>query len=320
MTMTRGKDTCRILKEIRRQIAEANDIEFITSECRYKGDCLGTCPKCEAEVRYIEQQLRLRSLTGKAVALAGISVSTIAMSMPLPTNLPIQPNSNSSIDKIHVAALKDTLVVKGKIFGKVTSKNETKEKLDTIIGATIHILNTNEGSVSDFEGNFEINACRGDSIVFSYIGYQSQIIQVRDATNSINVILEEDPQILMGETAVLAGAVSQEIVDNNYTDLNIVDEKGNCIDIDNLCVERIFFDEEGKEDYEEFELNTSGENKPFRIYWNTNSALKDEDGNPLNKATLRIKADGYEERMIIKLKRPKRHSQKTIQFKHKKSE
>ena len=49
--MARGKQTCKILKEIRQQIAEANDIEFITSECQYQGDCLGTCPKCEAEVR-----------------------------------------------------------------------------------------------------------------------------------------------------------------------------------------------------------------------------------------------------------------------------
>mgnify|MGYP000778050778 CR=1 FL=1 len=78
--MARGKQTCKILKEIRRQIAEANDIEFVTSECRYKGDCLGTCPKCEAEVRYLEQQLRARSLAGKAVALAGISTGMILMS------------------------------------------------------------------------------------------------------------------------------------------------------------------------------------------------------------------------------------------------
>lgn len=34
--MARGKQTCKILKEIRRQIAEANDIEFITSECQYQ--------------------------------------------------------------------------------------------------------------------------------------------------------------------------------------------------------------------------------------------------------------------------------------------
>lgn len=78
--MARGKQTCKILKEIRRQIAEANDIEFITSECRYKGDCLGTCPKCEAEVRYLEQQLHTRSLSGKAVAIAGISAGVILMS------------------------------------------------------------------------------------------------------------------------------------------------------------------------------------------------------------------------------------------------
>ena len=78
--MARGKQTCKILKEIRRQIAEANDIEFVTSVCRYKGDCLGTCPKCEAEVRYLEQQLRSRQLMGKAVVLAGLSAGMIAFS------------------------------------------------------------------------------------------------------------------------------------------------------------------------------------------------------------------------------------------------
>lgn len=78
--MARGKQTCKILKEIRWQIAEANDIEFVTSECRYKGDCPGTCPKCEAEVRYLEQQLRARSLAGKAVALAGISAGIMLLS------------------------------------------------------------------------------------------------------------------------------------------------------------------------------------------------------------------------------------------------
>ena len=67
--MARGKQTCKILKEIRRQIAEANDIEFITSECQYQGDCLGTCPKCEAEVRYLEQQLERKRRVGKAITI-----------------------------------------------------------------------------------------------------------------------------------------------------------------------------------------------------------------------------------------------------------
>lgn len=78
--MKRGKQTCKILKDIRRQIAEANDIEFITSECQYQGDCLGTCPKCEAEVRYLEQQLERKRIAGKAVTVLGISAGLVAMS------------------------------------------------------------------------------------------------------------------------------------------------------------------------------------------------------------------------------------------------
>ena len=72
--MKRGKQTCRILKEIRRQIAEANDIDFVISECQYKGDCLGTCPKCESEVRYLEQQLVARHSMGKAITVVGVSL------------------------------------------------------------------------------------------------------------------------------------------------------------------------------------------------------------------------------------------------------
>ena len=36
-----GKDKCRILKDIRRQIAEKNDIEWVVSECKHKGNCKG---------------------------------------------------------------------------------------------------------------------------------------------------------------------------------------------------------------------------------------------------------------------------------------
>ena len=65
--MMQGKQTCKILKEIRKQVARANDIEYVVSECQYKGDCLGTCPKCEAEVRYLTQALEHRRLAGKVV-------------------------------------------------------------------------------------------------------------------------------------------------------------------------------------------------------------------------------------------------------------
>lgn len=70
-----GKSKCKILKDIRREIAKQNDIEYITSECKFQGECSGTCPKCEAEVKYLEDALAKRKNAGKAVAVAGIAAA-----------------------------------------------------------------------------------------------------------------------------------------------------------------------------------------------------------------------------------------------------
>ena len=96
--MAKGKQTCKILKEIRKQIAEENDIELVISECTHKGDCAGTCPKCEAEVRYLERELEKRQRLGKAAVFAGITLGTAITAAgcgPLirPTaGLPMDPN------------------------------------------------------------------------------------------------------------------------------------------------------------------------------------------------------------------------------------
>ncbi|MBR5655546.1 MAG: energy transducer TonB [Prevotella sp.] len=71
--MTKGKSTCKTLKDIRKRIAQANDIVYEPHECRYEGPCLGTCPACEAEVRYLENQLSRRRMLGRAISLLGVS-------------------------------------------------------------------------------------------------------------------------------------------------------------------------------------------------------------------------------------------------------
>jgi hypothetical protein len=68
----KGKEKCKILKEIRQKIANENDIPFVTSECKHQGDCRGTCPKCEAELLYLEKELAKRHAIGKRIALAGL--------------------------------------------------------------------------------------------------------------------------------------------------------------------------------------------------------------------------------------------------------
>ena len=73
-----GKEKCKALKEIRKQIAENNDIKYVVDECKHKGDCRGTCPKCEAEVRYLEKELEKKRLLGQKVAIAGVSLGVAA--------------------------------------------------------------------------------------------------------------------------------------------------------------------------------------------------------------------------------------------------
>ena len=75
-----GKEKCKILKEIRAEIARANEIAWVTENCTHKGDCRGTCPKCEAEVRALERALERRRAMGKTVAVVGLSAGIIASS------------------------------------------------------------------------------------------------------------------------------------------------------------------------------------------------------------------------------------------------
>ena len=67
-----GKQKCKILKEIRQRIADENDIPYVTRECTHKGECRGTCPKCESELRYLERELAKRQALGKRVAVAAL--------------------------------------------------------------------------------------------------------------------------------------------------------------------------------------------------------------------------------------------------------
>jgi hypothetical protein len=72
--MNKGKEICGVLKGIRQQIADENDIIFETSECQFEGDCKGGCPKCDSEIKYLEKELNLRQQLGKVVTIAGISL------------------------------------------------------------------------------------------------------------------------------------------------------------------------------------------------------------------------------------------------------
>ncbi len=73
-----GKSICKQLKAVRQRIAEENDIPLEQRECTYEGPCWGTCPRCEAEVQYLERALASRLKLGRAATVAGLSLSLAA--------------------------------------------------------------------------------------------------------------------------------------------------------------------------------------------------------------------------------------------------
>ena len=314
--MARGKQTCKILKEIRRQIAEANGIEFATSECRYKGDCLGTCPKCEAEVLYLEQQLRSRQRMGKAIILAGISTGALALLNPngVSAQAP-DPNLSLPMGDIAVHAVTDTFMVKGVVCEKIDSNGITQR--EPLIGATIINLRNNKGCASGIEGDFEIEVAPGDTLEVSFPGYHILKVPIKRWSDNLDIVLEADESVLTGDVLVLGGAISVKREINHYLDLNVIDEEGNRIDKDDLYIERIWIDDDNEEDSRFLSPEYFDEKHPCRIFWDYDYGLTDEEGKPLKEATLRIEADGYDDPVIIKVKYPKRNTKKTIKFKHK---
>jgi len=48
-----GKDKCRYLKDLRKQLCREHNLSVEIPECTFKGECVGTCPQCEYELKQI---------------------------------------------------------------------------------------------------------------------------------------------------------------------------------------------------------------------------------------------------------------------------
>ncbi len=52
-----GKEVCAYLRNIRIELARANNIPFDSEPCNIDGDCAGTCAKCDEEAAYLRDEL-----------------------------------------------------------------------------------------------------------------------------------------------------------------------------------------------------------------------------------------------------------------------
>ena len=67
-------------------------------------------------------------------------------------------------------------------FGQTTGKVVEAETNEPLPGATIVVKGTSNGTVSDFDGNFSIDAEEGSEIVISFLGYQNLVAPLKNGT------------------------------------------------------------------------------------------------------------------------------------------
>ena len=82
---------------------------------------------------------------------------------------------------------------------------------EPIIGATVKVQGSNEGTVTDFDGNFSVKASSNATLNISYVGYVSQQVKVGGKSN-ITVTLVEDNTTLNDVVVIGYGVQKKKLV------------------------------------------------------------------------------------------------------------
>ena len=216
--MAKGKSTCKLLKDIRQQIADANGISYRPIECQHKGDCTGTCPACEEEIRYLERELKARKGNGFGMKVAGIAAGICATVMPMTAaaqavkpdstaNRPVQTTKKGDVKVVDLSdGCASPVVVRGMVIDE--------ENKEPVIGAAVFIDGTRKGIATDIDGQFALKVPSDTSLVISYIGYEKQKVRVSSLLRSENnvIILKTDGNLLLGDLAVFTKTVYNDDV------------------------------------------------------------------------------------------------------------
>ena len=202
--MTKGRSTCKLLKDIRQQIADANGISYRPKECQHKGDCAGTCPACEEEIRYLERELKARKGNGFGMKVAGIAAGICATVMPMTAaaqavkpdstaNPPVQTTKKAPIKVVDLSdSCASPVIVRGMVIDA--------ENKEPVMGAAVFIDGTRKGIATDIDGQFALKVPSDTSLVISSIGYYSKKVRVSS-------LLSSDNNVIMLERHAMTGLV-----------------------------------------------------------------------------------------------------------------
>ena len=90
----------------------------------------------------------------------------------------------------------------------VTGKVTDKEMGEPLIGVNVLIKGTSTGTITDFDGNYTLEASASDVLVFSYVSMKS-IEEPVGNRSTINVVMSSDSEVL-GEVVVTAMGIKRQ--------------------------------------------------------------------------------------------------------------
>ena len=98
------------------------------------------------------------------------------------------------------------MAAQGVVRGTVTD-----EAGEPVIGATVKVQGSNEGAITDFEGNYSVKAASNATLSFSYVGYVPQEVNV-GGRSTINVTMAEDNTTLNDVVVIGYGTMKKKLV------------------------------------------------------------------------------------------------------------
>lgn len=107
-------------------------------------------------------------------------------------------------NKIIIIPISQQVAKPAKISGKVVDIHG-----EPVIGATIKEAGTSNGTITDFDGNFSLNAPSGAMLEISYVGYKSQLLEAVPG-KMLSVTMREDSELL--DEVVVVGYGTQKKV------------------------------------------------------------------------------------------------------------
>jgi TonB-linked SusC/RagA family outer membrane protein len=145
------------------------------------------------------------------------------------TQLLLKTNIKFEIKNLQIALYQKDSKKSKENIKKITGL-VTDEKGDPIIGASVKLLNSDIGTVTDIDGKFEINVPANGKLIISYIGYNS-LVQPLEGETKFKLSLSQSTVQLSEVVAIGYGTVKREEITNSVVHLKSNDLiQGNVVD------------------------------------------------------------------------------------------